>query len=360
MVQTFPNSLTTALQNPQIADPSGTTVAATNVASAEFIVPFIAQMSADASGQVGVLQQLTVTMTQIDQKLNVVLDEADAIALLKSFVVTDTDAGAPGSKTATADVDMANQAGFVAALAKAISADESTHTSDSFVVDGMFKYGPYGYLLRESRQDTLDMLGYDSLANLLEASDLLTFDIALDASGGATNMYNAMNTGSAQYRRALLKQLTEARVESYLQDASAQGHSGATAEAVAQLNFLPMWAGDKLVFVFDVTVGELSTAQKPVDAPWSIPSNGAKISRIVNDGNGALSAGSAGDSAMAGGQVATSFGTTSAFGVENLVFTAATKRRIALYVQLAGTGTGVTASGSAFPYTRSDDTVSLA
>jgi hypothetical protein len=350
--QINPDSLTTALVTPQVSDVPATQVS-TDAATGLFVVPFIADLSVDASGSVGVLQQVSVTMTQIDRILNVTLPDADAVKLLKAFQISDVAYGQGQSKVADVTVSMKEKALFVEALTKAI-AEKEMNAVDMEFVDGAAVRGMYGYLLKESRQDTLDMLGYDSLANLLEASDLLSFDIALDASGGADNMYNTMNAGAAAYRAALFKQLTESRIESYMLDASGLAHTGVPAEAVTQLDFLPVWNGDKLVFVFDVTVGEVTS--KPAGAAWGAANSGAKITRTFQDGTSATNS-TAGAGNLAGGASAVDFSNNASYADAGaqLIFTAPTKRRVALQVQC---GNGV--PGATFTHGRVGGLVALA
>lgn len=280
------------------------------------IVPFVADMYVDASGTVGTLQEVAVTMTGIDQIFNVTLDAADSVKILNSFEIGDTDSGA----AAGVSVSMKNEADFEAGLIAALNGSTASTVDSSSL---------YTYLKAESRKDTVDILSYDTLANLLEASDLLTYDIAIDASGGASNMYDAMNTGSAQYRQAIFKQIPQTNVETYITPSDGTTKN---LEDVGGLAFLPLLKGDKMTFVFDVAVGEYA---------WGnvMPTSGAKIMSVINDAVTASWADAALSSAnLPSGNVGAANAGTSTYSGEKLVFTTPSKRRVAITVQFSSGG----------------------
>ena len=281
------------------------------------IVPFVADLYVDASGTVGTLQEVAVTMTGIDQIFNVTLSAADSVKILNSFEIADTDNGAE----AGVSVGMKNEANFEAGL---IAALDGTTVSTSAGGASL-----YDYLKAESRKDTVDILSYDSLANLLEASDLLTYDIAIDASGGASNMYAAMDGGSAAYRQAIFKQIPQANVESYITPSNGTIKN---LEDLGGLAFLPLKKGDKMTFVFDVAVGEYAWANV-------MPSSGAKINSVIND---AATAGwteaALGSANLPAGGVVGANAAVSTYSGEKLVFTTPSKRRVAITVQFSSGG----------------------
>lgn len=291
------------------------TVSISTGADRGVIVPFIADLYADASGTVGTLQEVAVTMTGIDQIFNVTLSAADSVKILNSFQIADTDSGA----AAGVSVSMKGEANFEAGLIAALNGSTAS-TVDSRSL--------YAYLKAESRKDTVDILSYDSLANLLEASDLLTYDIAIDASGGASNMYDAMNNGSAQYRQAIFKQIPQSNVEAYITPSDG---TTMNLEDIGGLAFLPLLKGDKLTFVFDVAVGEYA---------WdnTMPTTGAKINSVVNDAATAAWAAANYSSANLPSGAVTATNATSTYSGEKLVFTTPSKRRVAITVQFASGG----------------------
>lgn len=293
----------------------------------QVVVPFVAEMYADASGTVGTLQQVSVTMAGIDQIFDVTLANADAVKILNAFAVTDASAGYAESAFADVTVAMKSKSDFVAALASGI-ADSAN--------------GFYTWLKAEARKDTVDILSYDTLVNMLQASDLLTFDISIDASGAADNMYDAMDTGSAAYRKAIFTQIAKSTVEAYLEPGNG---TNANDEAVTALGFLPLLKGDKLAFVFDVTVG---------DYAWddNAPVVGAVINSVVNDAStsnvsGNLSSGV--DQAVGTNASTSNVATGSAYeqGGAQLTFTTPSTRRVAFRVTLGDSGSGAfTVSGA--------------
>ncbi len=295
------------------------------------IVPFIADLYVDASGTVGTLEEVSVTMTGIDQIFNVTLSEADSVKILNSFVVEDLSGGYGVSPLAKIQVSMKGETDFEAGLVAALNG--TTVSTKSSVTD-LKKY-----LKDESRKDTVDILSYDGLANLLEASDLLTYDIVIDASNGASNMYDAMNASTltgARYRQAIFKQIPQANVETYITPADVSGIT-MNLEEVASLAFLPLLKGDKMTFVFDVAVGEYAWDNE-------MPSTGAHIDSKINDaansGWSAAAYSSANLPAGTVGGVATINETPvqGTYSGEKLVFTTPSKRRVAITVQFGSGG----------------------
>lgn len=197
------------LANPQVATTTPTTIATTyDGNAATIVVPFVADMAADAAGTLGVIQATTVEMTNIDYIVSVAVSDANAVKLLKAFKAEDTNTGL-NSTGAELQVDMvpAKASGFKAALKAAITANSITANKTM-----------YNYIKDESYKDTLDALGFDTLADLLSASDLTAFDVELDVSGGASNMFNKMNEDDGALRKAIFTQIKEAQIEDYLND----------------------------------------------------------------------------------------------------------------------------------------------
>lgn len=309
--------------------------------TAGVVVPFVANLYADASGTVGTLQQVTVSMSGIDEVFNVTVAEADAVKILNAFTITDISAGYKESALAEVKVDMkaAGEANFIAGLAAAVADNASRATSLGVSGESL-----YAWLKRESRKDTVDLLSYDSLSNLLEASDLLTYDIAVDASGASSNMYDAMNAGSAAYRKAIFAQIAKANIDAY---AAPSDGSVQNSEAATGLGFLPLLKGDKLTFVFDVTVGEYGWAD-------AAPTSGAKINSVVNDASTAQPSGDYASSAINQQAGAVSSGLAADATDYNgnnaqLIFTTPSKRRIALVVKMSTGGTAFTKSAAGVP-----------
>lgn len=334
--------------NLQLGPTSSLTVQ-TNGASGEYVAPFIANLYVDASGTVGVLQQQIVTITGIDSIFDLTVTDAQARDLLRGFKVTDMNAdvsapswGANGTVSADVKVDMQNEAAFKAALAQVI-ADQGLSVAQDNGAGALYKSLRL-YLKREAHKDTVDLLSYDTLANMLEGSDLLTFDIAVDASQGAQSMWNAMNSGAkAGARRAMFTQLPLENIHSYL--TPSDGVNASNQEEVRIMNFLPLLKGDKLSLVFDVTVGEYSFDS-------IMPTSGAEIYTATNDASGALASISASDPVGTIGGVAT----TNSYNSGKLTFSVPTRRRVALRVRMSTGGVIFTETA----YNPADQSIDLA
>ena len=305
--------------------------------TAGVVVPFIANMYVDASGTVGTLQQVTVSMSGIDEVFNVTVSNANAVKILNAFAVTDISAGYAQDPRAQVKVDMKGEGDFIDGLAAAISGT-TLATSASYAAESL-----YAWLKRETRKDTVDLLSYDSLSNLLEASDLLTYDIALDASGASSNMYDAMNAGSAQYRKAIFAQISKANIDLY---AAPSDGSVTNSEAASGLGFLPLLKGDKLTFVFDVTVGEYTMGSDVA------PTSGAQINSVANDMSTAAPSGAHSSNSQQSGAISSGLAATATdYNANNaqLLFTTPSKRRVAIVVQMATGGGAFTKSAAGVP-----------
>ena len=290
-----------------------------------YVAPYIAAMYADASGQVGLLQQVTVTVTDIDRSFDIELTDTEAVKILKAFKVVDVSAGFLDSSQADVKVDTvtANAAEFKSALMAALGSGD---LKDSEAVTLK------NWLKAEARADTVKLLNYNTLSNLLEASDLLEFGIDLDASGGAANMWNAIDSGAAGLRRMLYTQLPIANTHAYA--APSDGSNG-SAEIVDTLNFLPLVKGDKLALIFDVTVGKYTAASNVA------PTSGATITSKVNDAQTLPADSTYVDNANVPNKYS-----------QDLVFTRPSRRRVAVKLQMS---TG----GEAFGKSRAGNEVSL-
>ena len=306
----------------------------TNASEQTYVAPFIAAMYAHAEGTVGVLQRANVSITGVDETFELCLSTAESVKLLNAFRVHKSDAGVIDGvldTSAGVTVDMRTPVDFKDALRAAL--DSALSTGTHMPVDGAqvaAKRTIEGYLKRETYVDTRDQLAYDTLANLLEASDLASFTMELDISGAAANMYDQMNgngTNAPRYRRTLFTQLPESNVEAYLKPAGAI--NAGNAEEITDINFLPFRSGDKIYFVFDAVVGETSM----VDGVLEAPSSGAAITREVKDADYAdkVQVGSAGMAGLASlGKNAAEYANGA-----SLTFNAPTKRRIGVAIKVA-------------------------
>lgn len=286
------------------------------------VVPFIGSMYADASGTVGVLKQQVVTITDIDEEFNITLSAADAVKVLNLFKVEDVDVSgaAFGASGETARiqvrVDASGSADFKTALMGII---DSTNISNGTL-------SLYNWLKAEARRDTVTLLSYDTLGNMLEASDLTSFDIDVDASGAAADLHDKMRDASdnetGQKRlNALFLQLPRANVEAYLDVSNGQYSAS---EPVKAIGFLPLVKNDKITFVFDATVGTYTVG-------GSAPSTGATITPVGTQYDNSVSLQNittpAGSYQISnGGQYSTE--------AADLIFSKPSRRRVALTLRM--------------------------
>jgi hypothetical protein len=319
----------------------------------EYVVPFIAEVAADASGQIGVLQQSAITITGVDEIFHVNLSEADSVGVLGAFIVSDLSDGDVINATGV-DVSghikvqytsvVGRQAAFKGALANALRSAISEHSHEYIggLSDGtdLSQNTIAGYLGIKSYKDVIARLRADTLADFLSAADLVDYTIELDASGGALNMEEEvgadntdadLSTTAANYRRALFTQISEGKIEQYVAPSDNAGKLYA-AEHLKVMNFLPLAKGDRMVFVFDATVGEVTT--RSAETAWEMPTSGAQLNRVTIDANFAPGANST--NTMAGQINQNMITDISDYSTGSLFISAPTKRRIAIKVRMTG------------------------
>ena len=330
---------------------SGSIKISTDKAGKVFIVPFIAEMSVDASGTIGVTQQADVTVTNIDAMFDVSMNLADSVSIINAFTVKDADSdfnkngtdASSGTIVNVATPDSDRSYNFQVAIRHML---DECMTVDSYQAVGLEKTDVARRSLKEyiryqGYSDTMTNLMMDTLAGFLEASDLNTFDVTLDVSGGAYNMATIMAadpqthpdatpSAAAKYRRSLLTQLPESNIDKYV----FPDPSGTTlsVEDITKIEFMPMLVGDKLVFVFDLTLGEVSATE---NSPWSVATKGAKIERVVIDRYSLPEVGAASTNTLGGVIDLDATENYKSTGTESLLITRPTKRRIAISAKLS-------------------------
>jgi hypothetical protein len=326
------------------------------------VVPFIANLYADAAGTVGTLEQVSVSITGLDMVFDVTLNETLSKKLLNGFEIHDVSGENFDASAADIEVNMSVSGadGFKEALAAILaeagmdcsSQADALYTSPA----GAARYNSAAgsslktYLENQTAKDTVDLLGYDTLSSLLEASDLMSFDIAIDASGGAADMHTKMshdaatNADAPRFRKAIFAQIPIQNIRDYLLDSSG---SHTHADTVEQLKFLPLKKGDKITFVFDVKVGEYVAGE---GVNGSAPTSGAKITSVENDAAAATSNTNVGGANTTLGGLSTYNASSSSAsyagsylgtGVTKLTFTTPTTRRVGITVTLGGEGSGI-------------------
>jgi hypothetical protein len=330
------------LPNPQV----GSTPTSKSTSDGEYIAPVIAVMNADASGTYGVLQRAKVTITNIDQTFNYLLSETESVGLTNLFRVLDADLGGDANKldnsaNVLVELKLDNQDDFHATISAALAgawADISAITVDSGSV--VSPHTVTKYMEFQSYNDTLNALKFDTLANMLGADDLRSYNMNLDISGGAASLIEKLDAASAAVRKTLYTQMPESNTEKYLAPSGGSLGDGIYAgEDISGINFLPFVVGDKIVFVFDVTVGQASVAP---NGTLETPSSGPAIDRVLGDAS--LVAANIEAAASGAGilDVAANTGAYASGNGESLTFSAPTRRRIALTLMLSreSSGTG--------------------
>jgi hypothetical protein len=276
---------------------AGAQAVATSLADKLFIVPFIADLSVDASGTIGTTRRADVTITNIDALFDVSMGLVDSVKILNAFYIKDSDSNfskistdsSSGTIVDVFDPTSAQGVNLRTALFNAVTTSLSRVEDTYEIVGGNVgdkaRRGVADYIRFQGYSDTLRDLKQDTLAGLLEASDLNSYTVAIDFSGGAYNMVEKMSAEQGnplaipgKYRRAIFTQLPESNLESYVYpDASG---SDLAMEDVSGVGFLPLLNKDKIVFVFDVTIGEVTGKSGNY---WDEASTGAKMSRVVID-----------------------------------------------------------------------------
>jgi hypothetical protein len=332
------------LSNPQTSQTGAGQTGSTNASTetGQYIAPVIAAMNADASGNYGVLQRAKVTITNIDQTFNYILSEAQSASLMNLFSVADTDISRNTNvldSSANVDVNL-NLAGldgdnFRTMIRTALSGALSS-TASKYVGSGAAEANltPSNYLAFQAYSDALKALKYDTLADMLGADDFSSFRMSLDMCGGAISLVDKLTAAEAAIRKTLYTQLPETNTEKYLAPSGRTDLSNGVfaAENVSVINFLPLVVGDKIVFVFDVTVGA-ATANAQVPGTLNVPSGGPAITR--ENGDGALVPKNEESASSGAGALVNEANADNYISSGSLTFSAPTRRRIALALMIS-------------------------
>jgi hypothetical protein len=330
------------LSNPQTsqngAGQTGGSTASTQ--AGQYIAPVIAVMNADASGNYGVLQRAKVTITNIDETFNYILSEEQSASLMNLFRVADADiARNNNTLDSSANVDVSlNLAGsdgdnfrtmIRTALSGALSSTASLKVNSGAASTNLT---PSQYLEYQAYKDALNALKYDTLADMLGADDFASFNMSLDMCGGAISLVDKLAAAEAAIRKTLYTQLPEDNTEKYLAPSGRTDLSNGVfaAENVSVINFLPFVVGDKIVFVFDVTVGAATAAG---NGTLSSVTGGPAITRVNADG--ALVPSNNESASSGAGALVNEANAANYISGGSLTFSAPTRRRIALALMIS-------------------------
>ena len=221
------------------------------------VCPLYSNLDASANALVEILQQSAVTMNY-DRKFTIALNDTSSGHILNAFVVS--------GDGATLAVDMRNNVNFQAMVKHVI--DKSLDGSGNSL---------QSYLYNDVQAD-IKRVYEDDIANILQSNWFL--NVAVNSTGGASNLYTDLCGNAAQ--RLLMAQQVPNETWSLYYDAS----ENSTTDA------LPLAAGDKIVFLFDVTA---IVQTRVVAAVQSGTSASAGVS--TSQGAPANAAGSVGGSA---------------------------------------------------------------
>lgn len=328
------------LANPQTNAGAGQTGSGTKSTEAgQYIAPVIAVMNADASGTYGVLQRAKVTITNIDETFDYILSEAQSASLMNLFRVADADISRVNNTLdASANVDvslnLADGDNFRTmirtALSGALSSTASLKVNSGAVSTNLT---PSDYLAYQAYKDALNALKYDTLADMLGADDFASFNMSLDMCGGAISLADKLAAAQAAIRKTLYTQLPETNTEKYLAPSGRTDLSNGVfaAENVSVINFLPFVVGDKIVFVFDVTVG---AATANANGTLNDVTGGPAVTRVNADG-ALVPSNTESASSGAGALVNEQFAAGQIGYAGSLTFSAPTRRRIALALMIS-------------------------
>jgi hypothetical protein len=339
---------------------SGTVNVDTDRSKKIYIVPFIADMAVDANATIAVTQQADVTITNIDALFDASMNLADSVAIMNAFSVIDSDFNGTKNATDASSGSIVNVAEVGTERGDALWVAirhmlDQCLSAETFQAVGLETTDVNHRTLKEyiryqGYSDTKANLMMDTLAGFLEASDLNTFEVTVDASGGSFNMVELMSdepqthnnlsttvsTAPQKYRRSILTQLPESNIEKYIfPDASG---SILGMEDIDRIEFMPMMVDDKLVFVFDLTLGEVNPGAGSYD--WAIPTKGTQLDRVIIDRYSLPQVALAGSGVAAtntlGGVI--DLDATKKYAeanVDTLLITRPTKRRIAIRAKMS-------------------------
>lgn len=187
-----------------------------------FVAPVYADLQLDGSANLTTLNLVSVSMAYND-RFDIMLDAADTLKLLNSFVVS--------GAGATFKVDWAEGEldKFQSILAKVLA--NATCTSSGTVESVGKKLAD---ILHDEGLSAFRNAFADMIPNILESGWF--FSTSVNYAGGAENMYNALDAAA---REIIAQQIPQSKYAMYM-----DGSENPT------ITTLPVTVGDKLVFVF--------------------------------------------------------------------------------------------------------------
>lgn len=214
------------------------------------VSPFKADYTGTTTASIGVISMSDQQFyTGIDAVFEYTLTEEDAVRLLNTFNVRDTNVfpsplyavGQPGytdeQDSLHFEVDLANKPVFMDVL-RSIMAQAGQTT-------GKQLSNIKAYFEEEMRVELNLQLQQSGLLDMLEASNVSDVAVDLDISGGAYSMAETIDASGSHAnlkRKQFLTQIPMGTLRSYM------------AEAQPFIGFLPLRGADSMTFVFDVNV----------------------------------------------------------------------------------------------------------
>lgn len=211
--------------------------------STTFVCPVIGDLglSGSASGQT--LQQVTVDLPY-DDLYEITLDASHSLALLTSFQLSGNGATFAVDWSDTTGDKFKGEMQYIIDNAQMSSKTLATRLDDG--VDDMFNSA------------------FNGIANILESG--VTYSTSVDSDGGANDMRTKLNGAN---REIIAQQIPEDHYNAYTLGVAA-GVSGENSSTTA----LPLFVGDKLVFIFD-TLQTLEVRLTPTKVEGANPDTGA-------------------------------------------------------------------------------------
>jgi len=216
------------------------------------VCPLYSNLEADAEARVEILQQSSVTMNY-DRKFALSLSDASSGHILNAFEVS-----GDGESLAVA---MRNDANFKAMVKLVV--DHALDGSGNSLQT---------YLYNDIQAD-IKRVYEDDIANILQSNWYL--NVVLNSTGGASNLYGDLSANATQ-RLLMAQQVPNATWDKY-----SDADENSTTDA------LPLAAGDKIVFLFDVTA--IAETRVVASAQAGSTTSGAGASQPAGGASGSAS-----------------------------------------------------------------------
>lgn len=204
--------------------PVGSSIS-TNAAAGVVVCPYVPKMAADASGDIGSVQQETVTVTDVQYTYTASLNVLNAYKFLNAFTVS----GHGPNVGDQLDVNVTDVSGLREVIRDGLDAVKSSINSN---------------MESDLMNQIARWIQSDGLLNTVEDAAATNAHVAIDSSDGAANMANSSglsSVGAGPLRRVLYTQISNTALMAY-KDVSEEPIT----------NAFPLRQGDSITFVWDI------------------------------------------------------------------------------------------------------------